>query len=281
MSLDNRWEAASVSSAGLRRRPACVLSLDVVGYTRMMARNDMVAVVALGDCRAVIEGESRNHQGRIFGVAGDGFMLELPDDAASVRCAFAIQQRVFARNKGAGEEAHIWLRAGIAIGSVIDDAGNLFGDVVNVAARLQETCPSGGILVSREVSEAPASGIRFRRTGELRLKHLPAAVELFEPLEDDQPLGVIADGIRVDLRQHVPGLEGVSVLAVLPLRNDTGDLSLESVARGFSEDLILALSHTRQFPVVDRNSSFAYRSGDLSSLRFKSAISRSPRPQTS
>jgi len=134
---------------------------------------------------------------------------------------------------------------------------------------------------TREVSEAPASGIRFRRTAELRIKHLPAAVELFEPLEDDQPLGVIADGIRVDLRQHAPGLEGVSVLAVLPLRNDTGDLSLESVARGFSEDHILALSHTRQFPVVDRNSSFAYRSGDLSSLRFKSAISRSPRPQTS
>ena len=155
MSLDNRWEAASVSSAGLRRRPACVLSLDVVGYSRMMARNDMVAVVALGDCRAVIEGESRNHQGRILGVAGDGFMLELPDAAASVRCAFAIQKRVFARNKGAGEEAHIWLRAGIAIGSVIDDAGNLFGDVVNVAARLQETCPSGG--PGKSVKRLPAA----------------------------------------------------------------------------------------------------------------------------
>jgi adenylate cyclase len=260
--LDNRWEAASVSSAGLRRRFACVLSLDVVGYSRMMARNDMVAVAALGDCRTVIEWESRNHGGRIFGTAGDGFMLELPDAVAAVRCAFAIQKRVFARNKGAGEDAHIWLRAGIASGSVIDDAGNLFGDVVNIAARLQETCPSGGILVSREVSESPANGIRFRRTGELRLKHIPTPIELFEPLENDQPLGVIADGIRVDLRQHVPGLEGASVLAVLPLRNDTGDPSLEVVARGFSEDLILALSHTRQFPVVDRNSSFAYRSVD-------------------
>lgn len=221
----------------------------------------MVAVAALRDCRFVIEEETRAGAGRIFGMAGDGFMLELPDAVAAVRCAYAIQKRVYARNLGAAGEERIWLRVGIALGAVIDDEGNLFGDVVNIAARLQEACPSGGILVSHDVSQAAAAYMRFRATGELALKHLPKPVALYEPLDDDQPLGVIADVAEVDLRRSVPGLEGASVLAILPLTNRSDDPGYEAVSRGFSEDLILALSHARQFPVIDRNSSFAYRSG--------------------
>lgn len=239
-----------------------MLSLDVVGYSRMMARDDMSAVAALHEARTLIAQEMRRTSGRLFGSAGDSFMLEFSSALSAVGCAAGIQKAIAIRNQGLPDMNQIWLRAGAAMGSAIDDDGNLFGDVVNIAARLQETCPSGGVLVSGDVRTACGDDLTFRAAGELVLKNIPTPIRTFELLDTGQLPGAIASGPGGSVRRRaIPGLESAAFLAVLPLRNDTGDAGLEPVARGFSEDLIITLSHTRRFPVIDRSSSFAFRSG--------------------
>lgn len=244
------------------RRWACVLSMDVVGFSRMMARDDMAAVVAIGECRTIVERRVREWGGRVFGTAGDSFMMELPDPLAAVRCGIAIQKDIQARNGAAGEHDRLMLRGGIDAGSVIEGAGTLFGDVVNVAARLQEVCLPGGILVSHIIRERVGDAVELRPGGELSLRNIAAPVGMFEVMEAGQPLGsATGDLAAVDLARTVPGMEGAPVLAILPLDNQTGDEGQEPVCTGFSEDLITLLSRMRQITVIDRNSTFTLRSG--------------------
>src|SRR5690242_17869606 len=114
----------------------------------MMTQNDLTAVGALHACRVIIEKETIRRGGRLFGAAGDGFMIEFPSPDGAVVGGMAMQRAIQARNKAAPEAERLMFRAGIASGSVIDDRGNLFGDIVNIAARLQEVCTPGSILVS-------------------------------------------------------------------------------------------------------------------------------------
>lgn len=251
-----------MEAAPYARRWACVLSLDVTGFSRMMARDDMAAVVAIGECRRIVEGRVGQSQGRVFGTAGDSFMLELPDPLAAVQCAVAIQKDMSARNETANELERLSLRAGIDAGAVIDEHGNLFGDVVNIAARLQEVCLPGGVLVSRNVRQAAGDTVTFRQAGELLLRNMPTPVEMFEVMDGDKALGLATgDLAAIDLARAVPGMEGVPVLAILPLDNHTGDPDLEAVCIGFSEDLINLVSRMRQITVIDRSSTFSLRSG--------------------
>lgn len=251
-----------MDSAPYARRWACVLSLDVIGFSRMMARDDMAAVVAIGECRRIVGNRVGQSRGRVFGTAGDSFMAELPDALAAVRCAVAIQKDMSARNETVSEHERIALRAGIDAGAVIDERGNLFGDVVNVAARLQEVCLPGGVLVSRLVCEEAGRTILFRQAGELLLRNITAPVEIFEVMEGGQPLGLGAgDLAAINLTRPVPGMESAPVLAILPLDNQTADGDLESVCIGFSEDLINLVSRMRQITVIDRSSTFSLRSG--------------------
>lgn len=251
-----------MEAAPYARRWACVLSLDVAGFSRMMAQDDMAAVVAIGECRQIVANRVEQSRGRVFGTAGDSFMAELPDALAAVRCAVAIQKDMAARNDTADERQRIALRTGIDAGVVIDEHGNLFGDVVNVAARLQEVCLPGGVLVSRAISAEAGRTMAFRQAGELLLRNIAAPVEMFEVMEGSQPLGLrAADLAAINLARPVPGMEGAPVLAILPLDNQTGDASLEAVCVGFSEDLINLVSRMRQLTVIDRSSTFSLRSG--------------------
>ncbi|MEY2758838.1 MAG: hypothetical protein RIR33_2616 [Pseudomonadota bacterium] len=246
----------------LARRSACVLSVDVVGFSRMMARDDMASVVAIGACRRIVERHVLQSRGRVFGSAGDSFMAELPDPLAAVRCGIAIQKDLQSRNGSVEAPYQLTLRAGIDAGSVIDENGNLFGDVVNVAARLQEVCLPGGILVSRAIHDAVKNMIDLRPRGELSLKNIAVPVGMFEVMDGDQPFGsAVGEFGAINLSRVVPGMEGAPILAILPLDNRTGDSDQEPVCVGFSEDLITLVSRIRQFTVIDRNSTFSLRSG--------------------
>jgi len=226
----------------------------------MMARDDMAAVQAVRRCRQIVEAHVLLFGGRLFGAAGDSFMVEFPDAEGATRCATAIQKDVLSRSSG---NQQLLLRGGIDAGSVIDDDGNLYGDAVNVAARLQEVCPPGGVLVSRVVHDALVIRASFRSAGELSLKNIATPVEIFEVMDGDHPLGASANDLAaIDVTRSVPGFEGAPVLAVLPLENRSDDAGQEHVCRGFSEDLIIALSRMRQFTVIDRSSTFTHVSYD-------------------
>ena len=246
----------------LRRRAACVLSLDVVAFSRLMSQNDMAAVNAVRACRRIVTGQVARFGGRVFGAAGDSFMADFPDALSAVQAAIAIQKEVISRNQEAPENERLLMRAGVAIGEVIDDDGNLYGDVVNIAARLQEVCQPGGVVVGRAVESAVKGRIDLRPAGELSLKNIATPVEMFEVLDGEHPLSAGAtDLAAIDIARSVPGLEGAPVLAICTLDNAALDPEQEPVCRGFSEDLITLLSHMRQFAVLDRNSTLSLRSG--------------------
>ena len=245
-----------------KRRMVTVLSADVVGYSRMIGQNDELAVTALSACRALVAGCVARHHGRTFGIAGDDFMIEFSNPLEAVRCAMEIQGDLKRRNSGQLPDQQVWLRTGIEVGEVIDENGLLYGSGVNVAARLQEICPSGGLVVSKVVCSSVEGRleVRFRSLGAMMLKNIKEPLEAFELTSNSAgPPDTVAPPRPIDLTQPVPGFGNRPALAVLPFENLTRDPANDYLSDGFSEDLITGLSHLRWFPVIDRGSSFVFR----------------------
>ena len=239
-----------------------VLSADVVGYSRMIGQNDERAVAALSTCRALVAGCVARHHGRTFGIAGDDFMIEFSNPLEAIRCAMEIQGDLMCRNSGLPPDDQVWLRTGIEVGEVIDENGLLYGSGVNIAARLQEICPSGGVVVSKVVCSSVEGRlkVRFQSLGTMLLKNIKEPVEAFELAGNSvAPLATVVPARPIDLTQPVPGFGNRPALAVLPFENLTNDPANDYLSDGFSEDLITGLSHLRWFPVIDRGSSFVYR----------------------
>lgn len=248
------------------RRTVSVLSTDMVGYSRMMALDPDATVRAIRFCENKIRESAESFQGRLFSRAGDGFLVEFRNEVDAVRSSLDIQGQLRAHNSGAEPDQHIWLRAGIHCGDAIVDNGNLHGDVVNIAVRLQETAPAGGMLVSGAVKNALPESPRPKATsiGVMRFKNIPRPIEAFE-LEVPGADGAVhvSDPFEIDMAAPVSGFGGRSAIAIFPLNNASRSLQHNHVAEGFSDSLIVALSHMRQVPVIDRNSSFSSDAADL------------------
>ncbi len=247
------------------RRAVTVLSTDMVGYSRMMAHNPDATVEAIRFCEDTIRQSGNAHAGRVFSHAGDGFLVEFSEDENALLACLDIQATLRAYNSGIEPERQVWLRSGIHHGEAIVDKDNLHGDVVNIAVRLQETAPVGGTLISDAVKDALPShdNNSLISIGVLRFKNIPHPVEAFE-LHVPGADGAIhvEESFQIDMGQPVTGFGGRSAIAVFPLTYASRSLEHEHVAEGFSDDLIVALSHMRQFPVIDRSSSFSMgRSG--------------------
>jgi TolB-like protein len=187
-------------------------------------------------------------------------MIECAHPIDAVLCAVDIQGALRQRNKDLPEEQQMWLRTGVSVGEAIDEDGVLHGEHVNIAARLQEACPTGGIVVSEPVHAEVAGKVDFgfRPLGELMLKNIPRRFQVLEVITDraDMPESAPALSI-IDVSQPIPGFDGRAALAVLPL--EIKDPQGAYLADGFSEDLVTALSNLRWLPIIDRNSSFAFR----------------------
>ena len=241
------------------RRAVAILSTDMVGYSRMMALDPDATVRAIRQCERTIRRSAESHDGRIFSRAGDGFLVEFSSETQAVCSSLEIQAQLRAHNSDAGTDQQIWLRAGIHQGEAIVDNGNLHGDVVNIAVRLQESAPAGGTLISDIVKEAlpERDCATMASIGVMRFKNIPRPIEAFE-LEVPGADGAvhIDEQFDVDVAQPVSGFGDRSAIAIFPLNNASHSLDHDHIAEGFSDRLIVALSHMRQFPVIDRNSSF-------------------------
>ena len=176
----------------LKRKLAAVVAADIVGYSKLMAEAEEETLQRLEGCRAIFKEVAEKYRGRIFNTAGDAVLAELPSAVAATQCALEIQGRLAAWNAEVPEARKMKMRMGITVGDVFEQDGDLLGDGVNIAARLQALATPGGVSISRWVHEQVAGKVaaRFVDRGEQTVKNIPKPVHVFavEPLDQESGL---------------------------------------------------------------------------------------------
>ncbi len=240
-----------------RRKLTAILAADVVGYSRMMGEDEAGTLTALKALRQkLFAPKVAEHHGRIVKLMGDGALVEFSSVVDAVGCAVAVQRAIASRNVETPADRRIELRIGINLGDVIIEGSDIYGDGVNVAARLQELAAPGGVALSATAHEHAAAkvDVGFEDGGKYELKNIAKPVRVYHWSDDDA-------GRQPDVTRTKGGLPlpDKPSIAVLPFANMSGDAEQEYFADGIAEDIITGLSHVRGFFVIARNSSFAYK----------------------
>jgi adenylate cyclase len=204
----------------------------------------------------LVEPKITEHRGRIVKNTGDGFLAEFPSVVDGVRCAVEVQRGMTERNAGTPPERRIEFRIGINLGDIIAEAEDIFGDGVNVAARLEAQAESGGICVSRAVRDQVRDRLdySFEDLGEQQVKNIARPVRVYRVRDSAAPVAQVSPAPP----QSLP-LPDKPSIAVLPFANMSGDPEQEFFAEGVAEDVITALSRYPSLFVIARNSSFTYK----------------------
>ena len=238
---------------------AAILAADVVGYARLMGRDEEGTLATLKALRVgLIDPKIAEHRGRIVKTTGDGLLVEFASVVDAVRCAVETQRGMAQRNAATPAERRIELRIGINLGDIIGDGGDIFGDGVNIAARLEALAEPGGICASRAVRDQVRDklALAFEDLGEQSLKNIARRIRVYrvraaaaEGTAEPSPQGGVA-------RLALPDKPSI---AVLPFANMSSDPEQEFFADGIAEDIITALSRYPSLFVIARNSSFSFR----------------------
>jgi adenylate cyclase len=242
------------------RRLAAIVSADIAGYSRLMGQDESGTLAALKALRQeVIDPAIASHGGRIVKTTGDGLLLEFPSVVNAVRCAVEVQTAMADRTGDVPEDQRIAFRIGINIGDIIVEGDDIFGDGVNVAARLQELSAPGGICIASRVHEDVRDRLdtAFNDGGTQTLKNIARPVQVWRW----QPGTMVA---RVIAPMAAPAVTALPLpdkpsIAVLPFQNMSGDPEQEYFVDGLVEDIITGLSRFKALFVIARNSSFAYK----------------------
>ena len=244
-----------------QRRLAAVLAADVVGFTALMERDEAGTLARLKELRrSVLYPLLQVHHGRVVKLLGDGVLVEFASAVDAVTCAVEMQTQMRSQNGDLPEQRRILLRVGVNLGDVIVEGDDIYGDGVNVAARLQTIAEPEGITIAAKVHREVERKLPFNFVddGEYSLKNLSAPVHVFRfvhPAAAHRSVG--GAGARADVTSELV-LQRPAV-AVLPFQNLSGDPEQEYFADGLTEDIITALSLWKSFPVIARNSTFAYK----------------------
>ena len=242
----------------VERRLAAILCADVVEYSRLMGADEERTLAALkSHRRELIDPLIDQHRGRIFKTTGDGMLIEFASVVDAVRCAVVVQRGMEDRNANLPERERIRFRIGINLGDVMVDEGDMFGDGVNVAARIEALAVPGEICVSYSVREQVGEKlpIRFTDLGEHGVKNIARPVRVYRVEKGIEPPTGTADGAAT---APLPLPDRPSI-AVLPFANMSGDSEQEYFVDGIVEDIITGLSRIKWLFVIARNSSFAYK----------------------
>jgi adenylate cyclase len=238
----------------MERRLTAILAADVVGYSRLMGANEVATLQALQLHQAELVGpEIDRHGGRIVKLTGDGALVEFPSVLAAVECAAEIQRAMPGRNLDVPEDRRIEYRIGINLDDVIVEGDDLFGDGVNIAARLEGVARPGGIAISQSVYEKLGNrlDLDIEDRGEQQLKNIARPVRVFDVL-----LGPAQPSASAEVLPTAPDKPSI---AVLPFTNMSGDPEQEYFSDGITEDIITDLSKISSLFVVGRHTSFAYK----------------------
>ncbi len=240
----------------MERRLAAILVADVVGFSRLMEADEAGTLAALRERRTMIlEPVVKEHRGRIVKLMGDGALIEHASAVNAVAAAIELQKRMAAANEGVAEERRIVLRIGINLGDVIGEGSDIYGEGVNVAARLETLAEPGGICVSGKVYQEVSgkTSALFEDMGEQSLKNISAPVRAYR----------LRQGMRPAAAAPIRKESTKPAVAVLPFDNMSGDPDQEYFSDGITEDIITAISRFRSLFVIARNSSFAFRGQQL------------------
>ena len=236
----------------IERRLMAILAADVAGYSRLLAEDEQGTLAQWrAHWRAVVDPQITAHRGRIVKTTGDGILVEFASVVEAVSCAVEFQRSMIERNADVPPEKRIEFRVGINVGDIIIDGGDIWGDGVNIAARLEALAEPGGICVSGRVREDVQGkldlDIAFEDAGDRQLKNIPRLVRVYFVR-----LGATRE-------REAPSLPDKPSIAVLPFENMSGDPEQEYFADGMVEEIITALSRRRWLFVIARNSSFSYK----------------------
>jgi TolB-like protein/class 3 adenylate cyclase/Tfp pilus assembly protein PilF len=238
----------------VERRLAAILAADVEGYSRLMGTDEVTTLRDLTQRRTILDGLIASHRGRIANTAGDSVLAEFGSAVDAVQCAVEAQAALAGANADLSPERHINFRIGVHVGDVMVKGGDLFGDGVNIAARLQTLASAGGVCVSGVAHDQVRKILPFTFTdlGAQQVKNIEEPVRAYAV--SARGTAALAGNASVPL-----ALPDKPSIAVLPFQNMSGDPEQEYFADGMVEDIITALSRFRSLFVIARNSSFTYK----------------------
>jgi TolB-like protein/class 3 adenylate cyclase len=243
-----------LSGERVERRLAAILAADVAGYSRLMSQDETGTLARLrAHRRELIDPNIAEHKGRIVKTTGDGMLVEFPSVVEAVSCAAEVQRGMAQRNADVPVEERIEFRIGIHQGDIIVEDGDIFGDGVNLAARLEGLAEPGGICVSARV-RSDATGkvdVAFDDLGDQQVKNIARPVHVFA-------IRLGSDAVTTPAPPLL-ALPDKPSIAVLPFQNMSGDPEQEYFADGMVEEIITALSRIRWLFVIARNSTFTYK----------------------
>ena len=259
-----------MNGTDLKQRLAAILAADAVGYSRLMAGDDRATVAALDTARAVFRTRIAGNQGRVIDMAGDSVLAVFETATGAVAAALAIQKDIHTLAEPVSEDRRMRFRIGVHLGDVIEKAdGTVYGDGVNIAARLEGLAEPGGITISDAVYGAVRGkvGARFADQGEQQVKNIAYPVRAFAVHPETEAPGRPATASSVvgpntgdaGSAIAVPAPADRPSVAVLPFTNMSGNPEQEYFSDGITEDIITDLSKVAGLMVVARNSSFAYK----------------------
>jgi adenylate cyclase len=236
------------------RRLAAILAADVAGYSRLIGADEGGTLERLKAVRReLLDRKITEHRGRLVKTTGDGLLVEFGSVVDALRCAVEVQREMTGGNAGVPPDDRIEFRIGINVGDIVVEDGDIFGDGVNVAARLEGLAEPGGICVSARVQEDAAGklDLAFEDIGEQQLKNIARPVRAYRVVTAARP--------AMPRPGSDPPLPDKPSIAVLPFGNLSGDPEQEYFADGMVEEIITALSRIRWLFVIARNSSFTYK----------------------
>ncbi len=246
-------------AAAANRRLAAILCADVAGYSRLMGIDELGTLTQLKAHRKeAIDPAVSSHGGRVVSTAGDGFLMEFPSAVSAVECAVVFQQDIARRNEGLADDRRMEFRVGINVGDVIVDDDDIFGEGVNVAARIQALAEIGGIYISGNVFEQVKNkvAVAYEDLGEQRVKNIADPVKVYRLRADrnDPTVAVVAENHSA--RVTPPRIPTVGVL---PFNAMSSDPEVEHMADGLSENITTILARAPGIFVIARNSTFTYK----------------------
>jgi adenylate cyclase len=244
----------------VKRKLTAILSADVKGYSRLMGEDEKGTVRTLNAYKEAMTGLIQHHHGRVVDAPGDNVLAEFGSVVDAVECAVEIQKELKTRNAELAEKRRMEFRIGVNLGDVIEEEGKIFGDGVNIAARLESLSEAGGVCISGTAYDQVENKLSFgyEYLGEQPVKNIPKPVRVYRVLVEPEAVAQRALEVASKERMAFP-LPDEPSIAVLPFVNMSDDPKQEYFSDGMTEEIITALSRIPNLFVIARNSTFTYK----------------------